>query len=166
VILKWDGVALLVQGLGNGLDDRDSIPGRSSVLFVTPSRSSLDRPSLLPKGYRGLNPREKGPGREVDHSLSSNAKINNSWSYTTTSPIRLHGVVLKHRDNFTFYLQCVLNAPSDTEGRLSLTETSGLHFWSSCLTMKAVCKVRGLPFHSWKSPEIVWGEMWSVWRML
>jgi hypothetical protein len=23
-----------------------------------------------------------------------------------------------------------------------------------------------LPFHGWKSPEIPWGEIWTVWRML
>jgi hypothetical protein len=22
-----------------------------------------------------------------------------------------------------------------------------------------------LPFHGWKSPEIAWGEIWTVWRM-
>jgi predicted ferric reductase len=21
------------------------------------------------------------------------------------------------------------------------------------------------PFHGWKSPEIAWGEIWTVWRM-
>jgi hypothetical protein len=21
------------------------------------------------------------------------------------------------------------------------------------------------PFHVWKSPEIAWGEIWTVWRM-
>jgi len=21
-----------------------------------------------------------------------------------------------------------------------------------------------LPFHGWKSPEIAWGEIWTVWR--
>jgi hypothetical protein len=36
----------------------------------------------------------KWPRREADHSLSSSAQVNNAWSYTSTSPIRLHGVVL------------------------------------------------------------------------
>jgi hypothetical protein len=22
-----------------------------------------------------------------------------------------------------------------------------------------------LPFHDWKSPEIAWGEIWTVWQM-
>ena len=36
-------------------------------------------------------------GREVNHSLSSSAKIRNEWSYSSSSPICLHGV-----DNETF----------------------------------------------------------------
>jgi hypothetical protein len=24
----------------------------------------------------------------------------------------------------------------------------------------------GAPFHGWKSPEIAWGEIWTVWHML
>jgi hypothetical protein len=35
----------------------------------------------------------KRPGREADHSPS--AEVKNAWSYTSTSLIRLHGVVLK-----------------------------------------------------------------------
>jgi hypothetical protein len=36
----------------------------------------------------------KRPGREADHSPPSSAKVKNAWSYTSTPPIRLHGVVL------------------------------------------------------------------------
>jgi hypothetical protein len=46
----------------------------------------------------------KRSGREADHSPPSSAEVN-EWSYTSTPPIRLHGVVLsqkkRHRDNFT-----------------------------------------------------------------
>jgi len=31
---------------------------------------------------------------EADHSPQSSAKVKNSWSYTSTPPIRFHGVVL------------------------------------------------------------------------
>jgi hypothetical protein len=34
------------------------------------------------------------PGREDDHSPPSSAEVKNAWSYTSTSPIHLHGVVL------------------------------------------------------------------------
>jgi hypothetical protein len=35
----------------------------------------------------------KPPGREAQHSPPSSAEVN-AWSYTSTPPIRLHGVVL------------------------------------------------------------------------
>jgi hypothetical protein len=46
----------------------------------------------------------KRPGREANHSPPSSSEVKNEWSYTSTPPVRLHGVVLikKHRDNFTF----------------------------------------------------------------
>jgi hypothetical protein len=33
-------------------------------------------------------------GREADHSPQSSAEVKNAWSYTSTPPIRLHGVML------------------------------------------------------------------------
>jgi len=36
----------------------------------------------------------KPPGSEADHSPPSSAEVKNAWSYTSTSPIRFHGVVL------------------------------------------------------------------------
>jgi len=36
----------------------------------------------------------KWPVREADHSLSSSVEIKNECTYTSTFPIRLHGVVL------------------------------------------------------------------------
>jgi hypothetical protein len=32
-------------------------------------------------------------GREAEHSPPSSAEVKNAWSYTSTPPIRLHGVV-------------------------------------------------------------------------
>jgi hypothetical protein len=32
---------------------------------------------------------------EADHSPPSSAKVKNPWSYTSTSPIHLHGLVLR-----------------------------------------------------------------------
>jgi hypothetical protein len=49
----------------------------------------------------------KQPGREADHLPPSSTEVKNAWNYTSTPPIRLHGVVLslkKNRDNFTFTL--------------------------------------------------------------
>jgi len=36
----------------------------------------------------------KRPGSKADHSPPSSVKVKNVWSYTSTHPIRLHGVVL------------------------------------------------------------------------
>jgi hypothetical protein len=36
----------------------------------------------------------KRPRREADHSLPSSAEVNNALSFTSTPPVRLHGVVL------------------------------------------------------------------------
>jgi len=36
----------------------------------------------------------KWPGCEADHSPPSNAEVKKAWSYTSISPLRLHGVVL------------------------------------------------------------------------
>jgi hypothetical protein len=36
----------------------------------------------------------KRPGREADHSPPSSAEVKNAWSYTSTPPICLRGVVL------------------------------------------------------------------------
>jgi hypothetical protein len=48
-------------------------------------------PSHLPNGYLSLG--VKWPGREADHSAPSSAEVK-EWSYTSTPPIRLHGVVV------------------------------------------------------------------------
>jgi hypothetical protein len=36
----------------------------------------------------------KRPKRDADHSPPSSAEVKNKWSYTSTPPVRLHGVVL------------------------------------------------------------------------
>jgi hypothetical protein len=44
----------------------------------------------------------KRPGREASHSPPSSAEVKERVELYLHSPIRLQGVVLKHRDNFTF----------------------------------------------------------------
>jgi hypothetical protein len=41
------------------------------------------------------------PGQETDHSSPSIAKVKKAWSYTCTSPYVF--ILIKHKDNFTFY---------------------------------------------------------------
>jgi len=36
----------------------------------------------------------KRPGREADHSPPSSAQVKRAWSYTSTPPVRLRGVML------------------------------------------------------------------------
>jgi hypothetical protein len=51
----------------------------------------------------------KGAGPEFDHSPISSEEIKNAWSYTSTPPIHIYGVVFslkKHRNTFTFDIIC------------------------------------------------------------
>jgi hypothetical protein len=85
--------------LGYGLDDRGSrvrFPaGAGILLFTTVSRTALG-PTQPPIQWvpGALSLGVKWPGREADHSPPSSAEVKNAWSYTSTLPIRLHGVVL------------------------------------------------------------------------
>jgi hypothetical protein len=45
-------------------------------------------------GTRALSLEVKRPGHEAHHSPPSSVEVKNEWSYTSTPPIRLHGVVL------------------------------------------------------------------------
>jgi hypothetical protein len=85
--------------LGYGLDDQvlgfDSWQGLGTFLFTTTSRTALgptQPPIQWVPGAPSLG--VKWPGREADHSPPSSAKVKNAWSYTSTPPIRLHGVLL------------------------------------------------------------------------
>jgi hypothetical protein len=85
--------------LGYGLDDRGTrvrFPaGMEIFLFTTASRAALG-PTQPPIQWVpwALSLGEKRPGREADNSHPSSAEVKNAWSYTSTPPIRFHGVVL------------------------------------------------------------------------
>jgi hypothetical protein len=52
-------------------------------------------PTTYPMGARTSYPvGGKRPGNKADHSTPSIVEDKNSWIYTSTPPIRLHGVVL------------------------------------------------------------------------
>jgi hypothetical protein len=47
----------------------------------------------------------KRPGCEANHSLPSNSEVNNAWSHASTPQYAFMAwCLVKHRDNFTFYL--------------------------------------------------------------
>jgi hypothetical protein len=45
-------------------------------------------------GTRSLSLGVKQLEREADQSPPPSAEVKNAWSYTSTTPVRLHGVVL------------------------------------------------------------------------
>jgi hypothetical protein len=49
-------------------------------------------PASYPIDTTGSFPWGKAAGPKADHSLPSSAEVKNAWSYTSTPPIRLHGV--------------------------------------------------------------------------
>jgi hypothetical protein len=83
--------------LGCGLDDRgfDSRQGLVIFLFTTVFRLVL-RPTQPPIQWvpGALTLGVKRPGCEADNSPPSSAEFKNAWSYTSSPPVRLHGVVL------------------------------------------------------------------------
>jgi len=63
--------------------------------FATTSRLAVEPTHLLPSDYGGvLHLGVKRLRREADCSPLSSAEVKNAWSYTSTPPVSLHGVVL------------------------------------------------------------------------
>jgi hypothetical protein len=74
-----------------------SSPGRGWGFFFSPlhPETALGPTQPLIRRVTGaVSLGVKWPGREADHSPSSTAEVETAWSYTSTLPIRLHGVVL------------------------------------------------------------------------
>jgi hypothetical protein len=75
-------------------------------LFTTVSRTALG-PTQPPIQWvtGALSLGVKLPGREAAHSPPSSAEVKNAWSYTSTSQhVFMAWCLVKHRDNFTFFL--------------------------------------------------------------
>jgi hypothetical protein len=75
--------------------------------------------------------------READHSPPSSAEVKNVWSLTFTPPIRLHGVMVTRRDNFTLPFPSSQVLKSDS----SLCDVSTLQIHDLSFE-SAYCKVR------------------------
>jgi hypothetical protein len=73
----------------------DSRRGLGIFLFTTASRMALGPTQPPVQWVPGtLSLGVKQPGREAYHSPPSSAEVKHAWSYTSTPPIRFHGVVL------------------------------------------------------------------------
>jgi hypothetical protein len=71
--------------------------------------------SFLSSGYRALFRGVKRQDCEVDHSPPASAEVNKTWIYTSTPPIRLHGIVLNLLNTGTtlpYFILVVLLSPS------------------------------------------------------
>jgi hypothetical protein len=69
--------------------------GRGIFLLTTASRPILGATQPhIQRIPEALSLGVKWPGREADRSPPSIAEVKNTWSYTSTPPIRLHGLVL------------------------------------------------------------------------
>jgi hypothetical protein len=75
-----------------GFDSRREL---GIFLFTTASRTALG-PTQPPIQWvpRALSLGVKRPGREADHLPPSSVEVKNAWRYSSTPPIRFHGVVL------------------------------------------------------------------------
>jgi hypothetical protein len=73
----------------------DSRQGQGIFLLTIAFRLALGPIQPPLQGVpQALPSRVKRPLRESDHSPPSNAEVKNEWIYTSTPPVRLHGVVL------------------------------------------------------------------------
>jgi hypothetical protein len=68
--------------------------GQNIFLSSKTSVRALVLPRHLVNKYRWLFPLgQKWQGREANHSPPSSAEVQNVWSYNSTPPLCLHGVV-------------------------------------------------------------------------
>jgi hypothetical protein len=82
---------VIIPPLGYGLDDREFESWQGlGIFFITTFRPDLG-PTQPPIQWipGALSLGEKRPGHEADRSPPSSAEVKNTWSYTSTSPVRL-----------------------------------------------------------------------------
>jgi hypothetical protein len=97
IFSRYSSVGIVTRLLAGRSRFWGSIPNGGWEFSSSPPRPDRFRgtPSLLPNGYQGLFLwRLRRPDSEADNSPPSNAEDNNAYSYTSTPPIRLHGMVL------------------------------------------------------------------------
>jgi hypothetical protein len=94
-LMHWS--IYIQRALGYGLNDLvfESRQWMRIFLFTTASRPALG-PTQPPVQWvpASLSREVKRSGSEAEHSPPSSAEVKCAWSYTSTPPIRLDGVVL------------------------------------------------------------------------
>jgi hypothetical protein len=75
----------------------------------------------------------KRPKREADHSPPSSAEVKNAWSYTSTPPFRLHGVVFSQTAEKTLPLPL----PSSLHACRWPSSREHLSASSNCATLRS-----------------------------
>jgi hypothetical protein len=102
--------------LGYGLDDQGSrvrYPAGAGnfSLHHRVQNGSGAHPASYTMGTRDSFPGVKRPGREADHSPPSSAEVKNAWSYISTPQYAFMAwCLVKHMDNFTFYLYIMVES--------------------------------------------------------
>jgi hypothetical protein len=89
------GAADIASGYGlddRGVEARVQVGSRAYSTSCRPTLGSTQPP--IQWVLAALSPGIKRPGREADHSPPASAEVKKMWIYTSTHPIRLHGVVL------------------------------------------------------------------------
>jgi len=79
-----------LQAEGPGFNSQQ---GLGFLLLATASRLPLEPTQTIRFVPGILSLGVKSPGYEDDHSPPSNPKIRNAWSYMSTPPMQLHGMM-------------------------------------------------------------------------
>jgi hypothetical protein len=90
--VSWDSAVGIA--IGYGLDDQGvGVGSKFSVLCVIQTNFRVYTTSYT-MGRGAIPTGVRRPGSEADHSPTASAEVKEMWIYTSTPPIRLHGVLL------------------------------------------------------------------------
>jgi hypothetical protein len=104
-------------------------------------------PASYPVGKGTLSLGIKRPGRKANHSPRSSAKVKNAWSYTSTPPILLHGVVLRWSTETTLP-HLTRNTQCWAIPHISVSEARNLRTLGCKLREQKICMWLSLPYRT------------------
>jgi len=97
----------------------------------------------------------KWPGHEAHNSPLSNAEVKNTWSNTSTPPVRFHGVLRRRRGNYVFNWRHITKTrnrlevsllPSPVELKCTVNKLRVRRYWHTYWRRES----------SWWSPIRLW----------